>query len=66
MNVRNIRQIKHNLQIFKNQNDLQESKISDLTHYLSFTMIQVWEHCGVLHELDGSSELLTLHGNSSY
>ena len=41
MNVRNIRKIKQNLQILQNQNDLQESQISELTHYLNLTMIQV-------------------------
>ena len=44
MNVRNIRKIKQNLQILQNQNDLQESQIAEVTHYLNLTMIQVWEH----------------------
>ena len=52
MNVRNIRKIKQNLQILQNQNDLQESQILELTHYLNLTMIQVWEHCGFLCKLD--------------
>ena len=52
MNVRNVRKIKQNLQIWQNQNDLQESQISELTHYLNLTVIKVWKHCGVLHELN--------------
>ena len=52
MNVRNIRKIKQNLQILQNQNNLQESQISELTHYLNLTIIQVWEHLGVLHEFN--------------
>ena len=52
MNVRNICKIKQNLQILQNQNDLQESQILELAHFLNLTMIQVWEHCGVLCELD--------------
>ena len=51
MNVRNIRKIKQNLQILQDQNDLQENQISELTHYLNLTMLQVWEHCEVLCEL---------------
>ena len=51
MNIRNIRKIKQNLQILQNQNDLQENQISELTHYLNLTMIQVQEHCGVPFEL---------------
>ena len=39
MNVRNIRTIKQNLQILQNQNDLQESQVLELTHYLNLTMI---------------------------
>ena len=50
MNVRNIRKI--NLQILQNQNDLQESQISELTHYLNLTMIQVWEDHEVLCKLN--------------
>ena len=41
MNVRNIRKIKQILQILQNQNDLQESQILELIHYLNLTMIQV-------------------------
>ena len=52
MNVRNIRKNKQNLQILQNQNDLQESQTLQLTHYLNLTMIPVWEHHGVLHELN--------------
>ena len=44
--------MKQNIQILQNQNNLQESQISELTHYLNLTVIQVWEHCGALHELD--------------
>ena len=32
MSVRNIREIKQNLQILQNQNDLQESQVLELTH----------------------------------
>ena len=35
-----------------NQNNLQESQISELTHYVNLTMIHVQEHHGVLCELD--------------
>ena len=37
----NIREIKQKLHILQNMNDLQESKISELVHYLNLTMIQV-------------------------
>ena len=40
--------MKQNLKILQIWNDLQESQISELTHYLNLTMIQVWEHHGVL------------------
>ena len=49
---KNIRKTKQNLQIYENQNDLQEKQISALTHYLNLTMIQVWEHHRVLLELN--------------
>ena len=52
MKVNNVRKIKQNLQILQNQNDLQENQITELTHYLYLTMIQVWKHHGVLHDLD--------------
>ena len=52
MNVRNIRKVKQNLQILQHQNDLQGNQILELTHYLNLTMIKVWEHHGVLCELD--------------
>ena len=52
MNVRNKRKIKQNFQILQNKNDLQESQISELAHYVNLTMIQVWEHHGVLCELN--------------
>ena len=52
MNVRNIRKIKHNVQILQNQNNLQESQISALTHYVNLTIIQAKEHCGVHCELN--------------
>ena len=51
-NVRNIKKIKQNLQILQNHNDLHENQIMELTHYLNLTMIQVWEHYGVLCKLD--------------
>ena len=44
MNVRNIREIKQNLQILKNHDDLQESPVLELAHYLNLTMIQVQKH----------------------
>ena len=54
INVRNIWKIKQNLQILQIQNDLQDSKILGLTHYLNLTVIQVWEHYGVLCKLDAN------------
>ena len=48
MNVRIIGKMKENLQILQNENDLQESQISELTYYFNL----VWEHCGVLHDLN--------------
>ena len=35
MNVRNIRKMKQNLQILPSQNDLQESQLSEIAHYLN-------------------------------
>ena len=52
MNVRSIRKITHNLQILQSQNDLQESLISELVHYLNLTMTQVHKNSGVLCELN--------------
>ena len=52
MNEGNIRKFTQNLQILWNQNDLQESQILELTHYLNLTIIQVWEHSRVHHKLN--------------
>ena len=52
MNLKNIRKIKQNLQLLQTQNDLQESQIVGLAHYLNLRMIQVQEHHGVFSELD--------------
>ena len=79
MNTRNIRKIKQNLQILQNQNDMQENQILELANYLNLTMIQVWEHCVVLHKLytnllvfnnisknHGSYEISVIHDYSCY
>ena len=40
MNVRNIRKTRQNFQILHNENDLEESQLLELTHYINLTMIQ--------------------------
>ena len=42
-NAKNIKKIKQNLTILPEQNNLQESQIMELTHYLNLTIMQVCE-----------------------
>ena len=45
------KKIKQNLQKLLEQNELQEAQMF-VSNTLKFIMVQVHEHCGVLHELD--------------
>ena len=51
-NAKRTKEIKQNLQLVQEQNNLKESQILEITHYLNPTMVQICKHCGVLYELD--------------
>ena len=58
------KEIKQNLKIVQEQNNLLESQIVEVTHYLNLNMVQVHEHHSILYKLDET--LLIFNGILSH